>query len=154
MPNYSQGKIYKVTCGETSKVYIGSTIERYLSTRFSKHKKKENRCETKHFIEPKIELLEEYPCETKEKLLWREREWYEKTECVNKNRPVITFEENKERKRKSQYKYREENKERLNEKAKEKIQCECGGKFLKRHKSTHFKTKKHQSFVSALKTNL
>ena len=164
MPNYSQGKIYKVTCGETSKVYIGSTIK-CLSARLNNHKTNDNTCATNQFIDPKIELLEEYPCETKEQLLWREREWYEKTDCINKQRPIITDEEDKERKRKSASKYREENKEKIkqyNSKYKqenkellnEKFNCECGGKFTKQHKATHLKTKKHQSFASGLKTNL
>jgi len=28
----------------------------------------------------------------------------------------------------------------------DKIQCECGGSYMSNHKSTHFKTKKHQAF--------
>ena len=40
MPDYSQAKIYKLTC-ETGKVYIGSTI-RLLSNRMCKHKEEHN----------------------------------------------------------------------------------------------------------------
>jgi len=43
-------------------------------------------------------------------------------------------------------KYCEKNKEALKEKATEKINCECGGKYIRANKSTHFKTKKHIDF--------
>lgn len=45
-----------------------------------------------------------------------------------------------------QKKYREKNKETLMKTATEKIDCECGGKYIKSHKSSHFKTKKHIDF--------
>jgi len=32
----------------------------------------------------------------------------------------------------------------------EKVSCECGGRYTKRNKSTHMKTKKHQDYVSNL----
>ena len=163
MPDYSQGKIYKMTC-ETGKVYIGSTSTP-LKERLSRHKRIHNHCVTKDFINPKIELIESYPCETKEQLLWREREWFEKTECVNKNKPIITDEERKISKKKYlkiwrddnklyHITYRQENKERLNETAKEKIQCVCGIIVSKSHKARHLKSKKHQAFVSSVKINL
>jgi len=44
-------------------------------------------------------------------------------------------------------KYKQENKEKLNETQ----LCECGGKFSLKHKSTHLKTKKHQNFLDASK---
>ena len=163
MSDYSQGKIYKVTC-ETGKVYIGSTTKT-LEYRFYGHAENNNGCESKDFINPKIELIESYPCETKEQLLWREREWFEKTECVNKNKPIITDEERKISKKKYlkiwrdenklyHITYRQENKERLNETAKEKIQCVCGIIVSKSHKARHLKSKKHQAFVSSVKINL
>ena len=36
--DYSNGKIYKITSFQTDDIYIGSTCNPYLSTRFSKHK--------------------------------------------------------------------------------------------------------------------
>tara|TARA_R110000772_G_scaffold2887_4_gene10633 strand:- start:4828 stop:5367 length:540 start_codon:yes stop_codon:yes gene_type:complete len=158
MPDWSNGKIYKVTCGETGNVYIGSTVSS-LKHRLCKHNGSYNKCETRHFINPKIELIEDYPCETKDELHWKEREWMEKTDCVNKYSPIVTREEYRERQNKATKKYREENRERKfesdkkyreenKEKINEKFNCECGGKFTRSHKSTHLKSKKHIKFIS------
>ena len=35
---FSLSKVYKLTSPNTEKIYIGSTTERYLSSRLSKHK--------------------------------------------------------------------------------------------------------------------
>jgi len=178
MPDYKQGKIYKMTC-ETGKVYIGSTVSS-LNRRLAQHKTNHNVCVTKDFINPKIELIESYPCETKPQLLWRERELIEKTDCVNKYKPIradlereerakeyktlyyqenkerakeyktLYYQENKERAKAYSVVYRQENKERINQ----KFNCECGGKFTNDHKARHLKTKKHQAFVSSVKINL
>tara|TARA_R110000772_G_scaffold262357_1_gene381405 strand:- start:182 stop:808 length:627 start_codon:yes stop_codon:yes gene_type:complete len=208
MPDYSQGKIYKVTC-ETGKIYIGSTVMS-IQRRFYQHKCKHNLCLTRHFINPKIELIESYPCETVEDLLWKEREWIEKTECVNTYRPIVGkaeakehkkrseklryqenkekanaygalyrqenkemikkkkadwYQQNKERIKERNALYQQQNKERIKEsnalyyqkiqkKRSEKLNCECGGKYTHHHMSEHFKTKKHQAFVSSVKINL
>jgi len=163
MPDYKQGKIYKMTC-ETGKVYIGSTVKP-LKKRLCIHKGKYNVCETKDFINPKIELIESYPCETKQQLLWRERELIEKNECVNKLRPIITDEEKHINKKKSRTAWDNRNKEMLKDKKShwyqenkerinQKFKCECGSNFIYRNKVQHLKTKKHQAFVSSVKTNL
>ena len=41
----------------------------------------------------KMLLIEEYPCETKQELLWRERFWIDNNNCINKYKPIITKEE-------------------------------------------------------------
>ena len=57
--------------------------------------------------------------------------------------------------------YRTKNKDKINEKLKiyraknkdkinEKFDCACGGKFTHQKKSQHFKTKKHQAFISSI----
>ena len=140
MPDYSNGQIYKVTC-ETGKVYIGSTVQN-LRDRFYSHKKTSNYCVSKDFINPKIELIESYPCETKQQLLWKEREWIEKTECVNTQCPIISEEE------KRTYK-----KEFARKTEKGKMTCECGITVLKGNIWRHKQTKKHQSFLAS-KTNM
>ena len=43
--------------------------------------------------------------------------------------------------------YREKNKDEINKKKYEKFICECGGSYIFCHKSTHFKTKKHQKYI-------
>ena len=152
MSDYSQGKIYKVTC-ESGLVYIGSTVKT-LKQRFTKHTASSNTCETKHFINPKIELIENFPCETKHQLLWKEREWFEKTDCVNKQRPIATSEEGRELNKEYTKKYRIENKDTINEKRTEKFNCECGGRFTRPSRSQHKKTKLHKDYLAGLMTNI
>ena len=178
MADYSKGKIYKLTC-ESGAVYIGSTILA-LNNRLSVHKDKTNSCSSKHFINPKIEVIELYPCKTKSELLWKEREWMDKTECVNICRPIITDKEKKTegRERSKQYSlthadeiseyhksyhlehkvelnkisrlYRLEHRDELNKKKRQKINCECGGKYTLSHKSRHSKSKKHIEYLETL----
>ena len=148
MPDYSQGKIYKLTCSETDKVYIGSTIQ-VLEERYWAHKAKDNHCITKDFINPKIELIQSYPCETREELLWKEREYQEKTECVNKCLPIRSKEERNSR----SSMFYQRHKAKLLSHAGEKFTCECGGKYTRHHKSTHFKSKKHLNYVAGLNIN-
>ena len=37
MPDYQQGKIYKIVCNTTGLLYIGSTTQKFLSSRLSGH---------------------------------------------------------------------------------------------------------------------
>lgn len=78
MPNYSQGKIYKLTNTTTGEVYIGSTTKT-LNTRLNGHKSKRNTCSSKKLFESGgdviIELLENYPCDSKKRLETRERHY-------------------------------------------------------------------------------
>lgn len=80
--DYSTGKIYKIVSDCTTDVYIGSTIFS-LKTRFTRHK-----CNYRLFLKNmyanvtvfkilkhedcKIELLESFPCTTKQELFARE----------------------------------------------------------------------------------
>ena len=185
--DYKNGKIYRVVCSETNRQYIGSTAST-LVKRLHQHKLKNNKCMCKDFIEPKIFLIEDYPCQRKEQLLMRERYFMESMECVNMRRPIITKEEelerikqykkelyqkNKEQINQKSKEYRENNKESIlkynkecyeknkelinqkhkeyyeknKEKLKEKIECECGGKYSYGAKSKHLKTNKHQKFI-------
>jgi len=173
MVNYQNSKIYELICSETGLKYIGSTT-RPLSQRLGKHKQKKNTCSSKILINPKIYLLENTPCNSKEELHAIERKYIENNECVNIFIPGRTQkeykEENKEKiekyneewkknnknyskeyylnnqEKKKEYvkKYRETNKEKL----KEKINCECGSKYVKHNKTRHEKTQKHLSFYN------
>jgi uncharacterized protein (DUF885 family) len=84
-------------------------------------------------------------------------------ECLERQKKY--YNENKEdiiRRSKEYYKnHKEELKEVRKEYIKEyfsskkmeannKIECECGGRYTKRNKSTHMQTKKHQDYVSNL----
>jgi hypothetical protein len=83
MPNYQKGKIYKITTQQNDNIYIGSTCKS-LNNRFADHKQKYNlwmRNNNKKSISSfellgyddcKIELIEDYPCESFKKLTERE----------------------------------------------------------------------------------
>jgi hypothetical protein len=112
MPDYKRGKVYEIICRITGEKYIGSTTLKYLSSRLAGHIndiKWGKICGSKQILERGdyyINLIEECPCENKEQLLKKEREWYDKIEggCVNKNRPYRTYEESKEDRLKSYHK--------------------------------------------------
>jgi len=171
MVNYGNGKIYKVICSETGRVYVGSTTVT-LSRRMTNHRALSNTAMTKDFIDGKIFLIEDYPCERKEQLLSRERFFIESMDCVNKIIPTRTKKEYRQEKHeqivtqnKEYYKknkelilikckdYREKNKETIMEKNKEKFNCECGATITRGNKSHHFKTKKHIKFLHSLQTS-
>ena len=97
---YSRGKIYKVVDAGCSKCYFGSTTEK-LFNRLSKHKNiykqylagkraKNDKTSTCILFEEfgmencKIELVENYPCNSKEELNAGEGFYIKNNECVNK----------------------------------------------------------------------
>jgi len=99
MPNYSNGKIYKITGGGLT--YIGSTTQS-LARRLAKHKSEKNvgRIGSSNalfdFDDYMITLVEDYPCERREQLLMRERYWYDNIECINIIPPLTDPEKRKE----------------------------------------------------------
>ena len=153
MPNYKNAKIYKLWSPEGDDIYIGSTTQK-LYDRKAGHNA--GRGETSKIIYEKyndvrIELLECFPCENKDELNKKEGEYIRNNKCVNKIIPGRTRQE-----------YREDNKEKLNEKTKEYyvknkdlikqkqkekvneiITCECGGTYQSYRKLRHQKSKIH-----------
>lgn len=90
MPDYSNGKIYEIVGGGMR--YIGSTCKK-LSNRKADHncKTRYNKCMSRLIInkyEWEINLLEEYPCNSKEELLFRESYWINKLDCINIQNPI------------------------------------------------------------------
>jgi hypothetical protein len=187
MVNYGNGKIYKVICSATGRVYIGSTTQP-LSKRMAIHRAPSNKCMTKDFINGKIFLIEDYCCDRKEQLESRERFHIESNDCVNlviptrtskeycidkkehrsqvnkvwrqKNKELLKesdkirnkeyYKKNKDQVSQKSKEYREKNKELISQKAGEKFDCECGGKYTHHHKTRHLKTNKHQAYLSSI----
>lgn len=94
MPNYSKSKIYKIYSYENDDVYYGSTVDT-LSRRMTGHRThykmykegKMNYLTSFKILELtscKIELVENYPCNSKEELLQREGFYIRNNDCVNK----------------------------------------------------------------------
>jgi len=102
MPDYQNGKIYKITSGDLT--YIGSTCEPTLARRLAGHvatyksfqKGKGNNVSSFQLIETgqyEITLIELCPCGSKDELTARERFHIENTVCVNKHIPTRTRKE-------------------------------------------------------------
>ena len=84
--------------------------------------------------------LEKQIFKTKEQASIRERYWVETlNSTLNSNIPSRTKKE-----------YHEKNKEQILQKRDKQFTCECGGKYTHQHKTTHFKTKKHQDYINTL----
>ena len=112
---YDNGKIYKLIDNTNGNIYIGSTVQP-LYKRKSQHKEKRNSCMSKIIIDNgdyDIILIENYPCKSKEELLKRERYYIENTNCINKNIPGRSCDE-----------WYKDNKERILEKAKNKVKTD------------------------------
>lgn len=127
MPDYSQGKIYKLTAGDLT--YYGST-SKLLNDRISQHKydakNNKNMSSQKLFesgSEVIIELIEDYPCKSKEELEKREGFYIRNFECVNEKIAGRTDkqwrEDNKEIIFNKKKQYREDNREVILEKKKQ-----------------------------------
>ena len=136
MPNYQNGKIYTIRSHETDEVYIGSTTET-LAQRMAKHRASMKRWkEGKHNYTTSfkileyptcyIELLEEYPCNSKMELEKKEGEYIRSMECVNKCVAGRTQKEycqvNKDKIKEYQKEYRHDNKDELKEQKKQYYQ--------------------------------
>jgi len=120
MPNYQNGKIYKIHSYQTDKIYIGSTTV-LLCKRFTNHKTSFNsgRPDTKssqifEYDDVMITLIENYPCDDRNELEKRERYHIENNNCVNKHIPTRTNKEwrliNKDKMKKTSQQYEFNNK--------------------------------------------
>ena len=93
MPNYQNGKIYKLVSNISNDIYIGSTVNK-LQHRLNIHKCKTSTCTSKRLFTNdaviKIILLELYPCNNKMELTAREYHYITTLVCINKHIPFIT----------------------------------------------------------------
>jgi hypothetical protein len=124
MPDYSQGKIYRLICNLTGEQYIGSTTQS-LAKRLGGHvattkcEKNQYPCKSKQIIDRcdySIVLIEEYSCDNKNQLEMRERFFIESMDCVNKTIPTRTptewYQENKEKQAEHSSKWNQANPEK------------------------------------------
>lgn len=137
MSKYQQGKIYCIKSPHTNKVYVGSTIKT-LERRMEGHLSKKNNTKSKEIIEcgdAYIELIENYPCDTRQQLYMREGEIMRETsECINlcingrtrkeyrelnKDKAKEYYETNKEVLSKQHQEYYEKNKELIQQQQKQ-----------------------------------
>ena len=89
MPNYADGKIYKLfVSDDDTRCYIGSTTQdlnrRLIEHKYAHKKQKKHHTYASSILfnnnaEVQIELLEAVNCTTKEQLIARERYWFNNT---------------------------------------------------------------------------
>jgi hypothetical protein len=145
--DYSKCMIYKLACKDPTitDVYVGHTTDRYkrkYTHRF--HCMTESSRKYNYFVYQFIRdhggfdnwdiiMLEEFPCENIDQALVRERYWFEQLRAtLNKQVPSRTIQE-----------YKQANRQIINEKKRQKIECECGHTYSRSNKSVHIKSKKH-----------
>lgn len=110
MINFQFGKIYAlIDNNNPSKNYYGSTTDADLLNRLRRHetsfRKYKKGLSKKYYSsfeilkggDYRIELVQEYPCNTSEELRKRELYWIINYPSVNKNRPYITEEQRREK---------------------------------------------------------
>ena len=194
MNRYENGKIYKIVDVGYRMTYIGSTCEP-LCNRFAKHKQKyteyiNNKADRDRRVNRifdefgvkncKIELIEYFPCHTREELLKQEGKHIRENDCVNKIVSGRTQKEYQDEHRehilekKKEYYYENHdyiryqrkilddlNREKVNERAKgyyqkrkdrlsEKIMCGCGKDYTYGHKARHEKSERHKQYLQTL----
>ena len=182
MSNYQNGKIYSIRSHQTDKIYVGSTTQS-LSKRMSAHRTAYKKYIINNDIyvtsydilkydDAYIELIELYPCYSKEELHRREGQIIRATNCVNKcipgrdrteydkqyyqdNKEQIMLQkkqyyvQNKEQKYTYNKQYYDQNKEMINQ----KITCECGSEIVKQGLSRHKKSKIHLTKMLELESS-
>jgi hypothetical protein len=119
---YNKGKIYKIMSNvQDSLIYIGSTVEQYLSDRYGRHRRgylKWKDTNTGDYLTSydifdkygitncKIILLESCNVNTRDELMQREQHYIDTLDCVNKNNAFLTTEQRKINKEESDIEYR------------------------------------------------
>lgn len=169
--DYKNGKIYMIyPCVEGADegdIYIGSTTT-LLAKRMAGH-----RNSFKFHISPctsssilfdkygvencKIELVIDFPCDSKRELNREEGRRIREQKCVNKLIPGRTrkeyVEDNKERIRKERVEYAKQNATRTKECRSEKVICDCGCELTKYMLPRHQKSQKHLERMAELKSH-
>ena len=126
MPDYQEGKIYKIYNTINDDIYIGSTTQK-LCERMRGHRKCVNDNKKQHLLIYKtfrehgiehffIELIEKYSCNDIEELIRKEGEYIRALKpSLNKNIAGRTNNEYREDNREHKNEYYQNNKEDMNE---------------------------------------
>lgn len=159
MPDYKQGKIYKITAknADDGDVYIGSTCQKLYKRMCQQRENYLGRKSyTSRILFDKygydncyIELIKDFPCETKQELWDEETKYIKGLKCVNRFIPnrnkkqyVLDTKEHK----------RDYDKNHLYEKQqrrfKNRYACECGKTLNKEGKVRHEISKAHLAFIT------
>jgi predicted GIY-YIG superfamily endonuclease len=99
----------------------------------------------KEWREVNKEYAKQYNQLNKEKKLEIQKKWREK----NKEKLKEFYQLNKEKIKDKNKNYQELNKAQISEQRNKKHNCECGGKYTNINKLRHFRSIKHQKFISS-----
>lgn len=145
-------------------IYIGSTTKPFLSQRWAGHcyqfrlfaagGRRMKLFEHMLAIGPehfKIVLIEQYPCQSKDELRAREAHYIVTVSpALNERIPGGTRHD-------WNYRYEQRHPEQVRAKRQRenqdprrlaKNECECGGRYATKHKQAHFRTDRHQQYLS------
>ena len=118
MPNYANGKIYKIV-GDDGSTYYGSTT-RSLEERKREHGRCKNTTACQHIVAKmdwEMILIENYPCESRKELERREGTYIRENPCVNSivvgRTPKKYYQDNREEILGQQKVYYEHNREAI-----------------------------------------
>ena len=124
MPNFQLGKVYKLTNKIDDKIYVGSTCQT-LKERLQGHKDDAKRYpnDTVYvhlnkigWCNVNIVLLEDYPCDTKKELKFREKFYQESLKSeLNTYSPILSEDERKQKNADRNRLYHQNNQEQIKE---------------------------------------
>tara|TARA_R100001463_G_scaffold20669_1_gene50131 strand:+ start:903 stop:1463 length:561 start_codon:yes stop_codon:yes gene_type:complete len=129
MPNYKDGKIYKIVDNTNGNIYVGSTTQKYLSRRLDGHrnhykqflKGKGRECKSFNIIKNhdyKIILICNYPCDNIEELHKIEQKYIDEYDCINQQRAYLS----KEQRKKDMKQYRNDNIDKMKKNDKDRYE--------------------------------
>jgi len=160
--NYKNTIIYKIVCNnlEIKDVYVGHTTN--FTNRKRHHKEDCYRFNSKKSSYKVYQTIrenggwdnwsmieiEKYPCKDNNEARARERFWYEQLNCtLNSRKPICSKKEytetHKTEKQNYDKIYREVNKEKIKERKRKEMLCECGLTILKDCYNRHSSTRTH-----------
>jgi hypothetical protein len=161
------GYIYEIRSSNTDKCYIGSTFQQDLNKRLNQHKihyKSYNSgkrgyitsFEVVKFNDSIINLLSTVECDNKKQLNRKEGQFIclMKDNIFNKRIEGRTEDETRIHVYNYQVDYRNNNREYLNNRQKEKIDCACGKKYMRVNKLQHLKSLKCKKYHDELNINV
>ena len=155
--NYDRGKIYKIVCNVTGKIYVGSTTEPSLARRLAGHKTSYNfylkgkRGYVSSFEILKnenyfIELICNASCNSRDELSAIEGTYIRELKCINKNIAGRTKKEYYTDNLDTLKKYRSDNAEKIKQ---YKIENEVKNKLYdKQYRKEHADTIKEQKKIT------
>ncbi len=152
---YDYACIYKLESADGSKVYYGSTKD--FKKRMIAHKSKYKMylagtyCYTASFDiikDPgyKSSIIETFKKISKKDLEAHETRYIQSNKCINMRQS-----QTKEDKARKMEEYKQQHREIIREKQRQKTNCACGGRFSRSSKARHNESKIHKQYLKSLR---